>query len=282
MLAAVRCPVFRTIRTVSDSRFEFRGDLSKTPLPEVLQTVHHYRVPGVVVVRRGETEKKVYVWNGDVIFATSSDREESLGNALLRQGRITREQFDESVRRLLEARATEEPTRHGAVLVDMGILTSEALFAAVTQQVRDILYSLFDWQEGEVSFSVGRFRVDEIIQLEIPTRQAIVAGVKSVHDARRLVAFLGPSWTVFDPSYQPGEIGDLALDAGEIRLLSQVDGTKTLRELVGLGPGDAAHNAKLLYAFFVLKLISRRDVTSRTSVKKIHWSTSGGGFAPPS
>ena len=27
---------------------------------------------------------------------------------------------------------------------------------------------------------------------------------------------------------------------------------------------------------------SRRDVTSRTAVKKIHWSTSGGGYAPPS
>ena len=267
--------------TVSDSRFEFRGDLSKTPLPEVLQTVHRYRVPGVVVARRGETEKKVYLWDGDVIFATSSDREESLGNALLRKGRLTREQFDESVRRLIEARAAEETRRHGAILVDMGLLTPEELFAAVTQQVRDILFSLFDWQEGEVSFAVGRFRVDEIIQLEIPTRQAILEGVKAVHDARRLVAFLGPSWTVFDPSYQPGEICDLSLEPGEIRLLQHVDGTKTLRELVGLGPSDAGSNAKLLYAFFVLKLISRRDVTTRTSVKKIHWSTSGGGYAPP-
>ena len=148
--------------------------------------------------------------------------------------------------------------------------------------MRDILYSVFDWEEGEVSFTVGSFRTDEIIQLEIPTRQAIVAGVKAVRDARRLVALLGPSWTVFDPSYSPSEIADVALDPGEIRLLQQVDGTKTLRELVGLGPADAGHNAKLLYAFFVLKLISRRDVTSRTSVKKIQWSTSGGGYAPPS
>ena len=86
---------------------------------------------------------------------------------------------------------------------------------------------------------------------------------------------------MFDPCYAPAEIGDVALEAAEIRLLQHVDGTKTLRELVGLGPSDASHNAKLLYGFFVLKLISRRDVTSRTSVKKIQWSTSGGGYAPP-
>jgi hypothetical protein len=282
MVAAGNGPVFRTIRTVPDSRFEFRGDLSKTPLPEVLQTVHHYRVPGVVVARREETEKKIYISNGDVIFATSSDREESLGNVLLRQGRLTREQYEESVRRLIEARTVQETRRHGAVLVDMGLLTKEELFAAVTRQVRDILYSIFDWSEGDVTFAVGRFRTDEIIQLEIPTRHAILEGVKGVADARRLVAFLGPSWTVFDPSYVPTEIGDISLDASEIRLLQHVDGTRTLRELVGLGPSDAGHNARVLYAFFVLKLISRRDVTSRTSVKKIHWSTSGGGYAPPS
>ena len=270
------------MNAVSDSRFEFRGDLSKTPLPEVLQTVHHYRVPGVLVVRRGEVEKKIYIWNGDVIFATSSDREESLGNSLLAQGRLTPQQFDESVRLLLAARSAEQTRRHGAVLVDMGMLPPEELFAAVTQQVRDILYSVFDWEEGEVTFSVGRFRTDEIIQLEIPTRQAIVAGVNSVRDARRLVGLLGPSWTVFDPCWNPAEIGDVALDPVELRLLQQVDGKKTLRELVGLGPGDAGHNAKLVYAFFVLKLISRRDVTSRTAVKKIQWSTSGGSYAPPS
>jgi hypothetical protein len=267
---------------VTDSRFEFRGDLSKTPLPEVLQTVHHYRVPGVLVVRRGDAEKKIYLWNGDVIFATSSDREESLGNVLLRSGALTKEQFDASVRRLVEARAAEETRRHGEVLVDMGLLTKETLVASVTRQVRDLLYSVFDWEEGAVTFAVGRFRTDEIIQLEIPTRQAIVAGVKSVRDARRLISLLGPSWTVFDPCYNPSEIGDVVLDAAEIRLLRHVDGTKTLRELVHLGPADAGHNAKLLYAFFVLKLITRRDVTSRTTVKKIHWSTSGGGYAPPS
>jgi hypothetical protein len=267
---------------VSDSRFEFRGDLSKTPLPEVLQTVHHYRVPGVLVARRGETEKKIYLWDGDIIFATSTDREDSLGSVLLRAGTLTKEQFEESVKRLIEARAAEETRRHGAVLVDMGLLTPEALFASVTTQVRDILFSVFDWDEGEVSFTVGRFRTDEIIQLDIPTRAAIVAGVKGVRDARRLVSILGPSWAVFDPTYVPTEIGDVALEAAEIRLLKQVDGTKTLRELVGLGPADAGYNAKLLYAFFVLKLIGRRDVTSRTAVKKIQWSTSGGGYAPPS
>jgi hypothetical protein len=98
-------------------------------------------------------------------------------------------------------------------------------------------------------------------------------------DARRLVSFLGPSWTVFDPAYTPTEMADLTLDVGEIRLLQHVDGTKTLRELVVLGPGDASHNAKLIYAFYALKLIHRRETAAR-AVKKIQWKTAGGEFSP--
>ena len=35
-----------------DRKFEYRGDLGVTPLPEILATIHRYRVPGVVIASR--------------------------------------------------------------------------------------------------------------------------------------------------------------------------------------------------------------------------------------
>jgi hypothetical protein len=247
-----------------------------TPLPEVLQTVYHYKVPGVVTASHEGIEKKIFIWSGDVIFATSGDRADSLGDFLLRTGRITQEQMDQSVEMLLLSGGEK---RHGTVLVEMGVLSPQELFDIVTAQVKSVVFSMFSWEEGEFSFEVGQFKTDELIQLAIPARQVIFEGVKVMTDARRLVSFLGPSWTVFDPSYVPTEMGDLSLDVGEIRLLQHVDGAKTLRELITLGPGDAAQNAKLIYAFYALRLITRRESTSK-SVKKIQWKTAGGGFAP--
>jgi hypothetical protein len=263
---------------VSQPRFEFRGDLASTPLPEVLQRVHHYRVPGVVTVSRGAAGKKIYIWDGDVIFASSTDREDSLGNFLLAKGRITREQFELSVEQLV---ASEGIRRHGAVLVAMEILTPRELFSLVTEQVRSIVYSVFEWDDGEVGFSVGQYATDEIIKLEIPTRQAILEGVKAIRDARRLASLLGPSWTVFDPVPDAIDIEDIGMSAAEVRMLRMVNGQRTLRDLVTLGPGDASHNAKLIYAFHALRLIARREMTGRTSVRKIQWKTGGSGFSPP-
>ncbi len=246
-----------------------------TTIPEVLQTVHHYKVPGVLSAIRDGIEKKVFIWNGDVIFCTSGDRADSLGDYLLAKGRITKEQFDKSVELLLSSGGQR---RHGAVLVSMGVLTPKELFEIVAEQVQSILFSVFDWDQGTVTFQVGQYRTDELIQLHIPARRAILEGIKRVQDAKRLVALLGPSWTVFDPSYTPQDMVELALDMNELRFLKLVDGVRTLRELIMQGPGDAGFNAKLVFAFHVLKLITRREVTSR-AVKKIQWKTSGGDFA---
>lgn len=260
---------------VSDSRFLFRGDLSVTTIPEVLQTVHHYRVPGVLSAIRDGVEKKVFIWNGDIIFCTSGDRGDSLGDFLLAKGRITKEQFDKSVELLLSSGGQR---RHGAVLVSMGVLTPKELFEIVSEQVRHILFSVFEWDSGTVTFQVGQYRTDELIQLHIPARRAILDGVKEIRDAKRLVALLGPSWTVFDPTYLAEDMNDLGLDMNELKFLKLVDGVKTLRDLIMQGPGDASHNAKLVFAFHALKLITRRDTTGR-SIKKIQWKTSGGEFA---
>jgi len=261
---------------VPEAKFQFRGDLAATPLPEVLQTVYHYKVPGVVTASRDGIEKKIFIWGGDVIFASSGERSDSLGDFLLRTKRITQEQMDESVEMLLLSAGEK---RHGTILVEMGAVSPQELFDIVTAQVKSIVFSMFEWEDGEFGFEVGQFKTDELIQLAIPARQVILDGVKMMHDARRLVSLLGPSWTVFDPSYTPTELGDLTLEMGEIRLLQHVDGTKTLRELITLGPGDASHNAKLVYAFYALKLISRREMTTK-AVRKIQWKTAGGGFSP--
>lgn len=256
-----------------DARFQFKGDLAATPLPEVLCTVHHYRVPGVLSAVRQSIEKKIYISNGDVIFATSGDRADSLGDYLLRNGVISQEAFDKSVEILLLSGGEK---RHGEVLVEMGALTHDDLYKIVVDQVRSIVYSVFNWEEGNVTFQVGQYRTDELIQLNIPARQMVLAGVKATTDARRLVSFLGPSWTVFDPSFDETDLDDIGLSPAELALMKRVDGLKTLKDLVVLGPGDAAHNAKLVYAFYALRLITRRETSSR---KKIQWKTTGGDYA---
>ncbi|MEA2415638.1 MAG: hypothetical protein QOI58_2295, partial [Thermoanaerobaculia bacterium] len=78
------------------------------PLAEVLVKIHRYRAPGRVDCKRGDEIKRIYLDHGQIVFATTNQLAESLGDKLLREGRITRRQYEESV-----ARARETGSRHG-------------------------------------------------------------------------------------------------------------------------------------------------------------------------
>jgi hypothetical protein len=263
---------------VSEARFQFRGDLAEQPLPEILQTIYHHQVPGVVTAARDGIEKKIYIQSGAVIFATSNDRADSLGAFLKRTKRITTAELRLSAENLL----TVQGKRHGQLLVEMGVLTEDQLYALVAEQVRSILYSIFEWDRGEVTFEIGQYRRDELIQLNIPAQQTILEGIKLLQDARRVVSRLGPSWTILERTERAPDPAEVPLSTAELRFLEQIDGSHTLRELVNLGPGDPAMNAKIIYAFFVLKLVTRRDYSARSGIRKIQWKTGRGGDTPDS
>lgn len=242
--------------TSTPAKSLFRGDLAQTPLPEVLITIHRYRVPGVIeCVREGET-KKIFIDEGNIIFATSSAVSDSLGDRLLQQGIISRAQYDESVRRLAESQGGK---RQGAILVEIRALEPKDLFVSVRQQVQDIIWSVFTWESGSVVFQPGAERNHEFIKLDIPTRQAVLQGVRSVPDPRFLLQRVGKKTTILMRSAE-ADFSNLTLTDEEDQLLKEVDGKKSFFDLTNVPPLSPLDNAKILYAFFALRLVAVKEL----------------------
>lgn len=238
---------------VSDPvRHHFRSDLSETPLPEVLLTIHRYRAPGAIECSREGTQKTIYIDGGNIVFATSNERGDSLGDRLLSSGRITPAQYEESVRLLQTS-----TKRQGTILVEMGALQPKELFVSVREQVQAIVWSVFDWREGSVSFDPGRDRQGEFIKLNIPTRMAVLQGVRAMADVRSLIARVGTKTTVLEKN-KNADFHDLTLGENEQRVLKEVDGKKTLFELTNLTIDSPPQNARTIYALFALGVIQVR------------------------
>lgn len=247
---------------VGEARHIFVGDLAETPLPEMLATIHRYRVPGVVEAQLGDCTKRVFILNGDIIFASSTNRGESLGDMLLAAGRITIEQYRASALMLLD----NPHKRHGQILVQMGVLSEAEMRAAVLEQVQRIVWSLFGLSEGLVTFTLGADRVDEVYKLRIPTPRAILHGCKTVPDAKRLIGRLGGKTTIFSRAPVPEHLEGLQLEGSEEELLGLVDGRRTLFELCENGPLSAGLNARIVYALHCLGLI-RKEKDSSAGIK---------------
>ncbi len=257
---------------MAEDAFVFHGNLEETPLPEMLATIHRHGVPGVMeFVRDGET-KRVFFLDGDVIFATSSDLTESLGDYLLSQGKISSAQYRVSCDELIRSPGR----RHGTILVQMGFLGADELGAAVRDQVQAILWGLFNWAEGQVSFRVGRFRDNEIYKIKIPTPRVVISGCKRIGDPKVVTSRLGGKHTVFSAPSRPAHLTSVKLEGGEQELLDRVDGRRTLVELCEAGAMSPGLSARVLYAFVALQLIEREKASSSAIKIQVRTTEEGG------
>src|SRR2546428_11109184 len=115
-------------------------------MPDVFSFLAMIRATGKLLLREARMERTIHWREGEVVFATSNSSEHSLGQFLLRNGKITQEQYEESAQRV------GPNLRHGKVLVQMGVISPNDLWWGVKNQALEILYSLFHWTEGTFSF----------------------------------------------------------------------------------------------------------------------------------
>jgi hypothetical protein len=118
---------------------KLEGSLVERGFADLVQQLHESRWTGAATLTHKGAGKTVTVKQGQLVFAASSDPDDRLGELLLRQGRL--KLWD-----LVDARpAVSAGQRLGAVLVDRGVLSAKQLITAVTHQVEEILYGLFQW-----------------------------------------------------------------------------------------------------------------------------------------
>ncbi len=245
-----------------DLKYQYRGDLAERPLPEMLQTIYQHRVPGVIQAIRDDQVRRAYVRDSAVIHATSSDLQESLGCYLLKTGRISRQDFRSTMR----ARRDSDH-RLGVLLVERGLMAPAELQRTVRLQTASILWGLFTWARGIVTFSIGEFDQPTATLIQIPMRQAIKEGVKRVTNLAPLLQRVGGPNTVLEPTFTTEDLIDAALSQEELDLLRQVDGAKSLADLCDSGGGDRNANGRLLYAFHVLQFVRPRAESTSGSIK---------------
>lgn len=148
------------------------GRLKQYSLPQILTYLKEQKKTGVLTFEDKSVKKDIYIKNGNVVFASSSKDTDSLGEMLISRGKITPEQYDKSAE-LLKG----DDKRQGAILVELGYITPKNLFLEVTHQIKEIIFSLFLWEDGKFSFKES-FPSTEIIKLNISLENLIREGIE--------------------------------------------------------------------------------------------------------
>jgi len=214
------------------------GSLDAILLPDVLTFVSMIKKTGRLELHRDDVEITFYLKRGEVVFAQSTDREDSLGLFLLRNGKISQDQYDES------ARALKPGLKHGKLLVKMGYLTPKDLWWGVKHQVLDIIYSTFSWNSGTFLFyEMPDSMVKQSIVIGTSTTSLIMEGIRRLDEWARIKEKIPNKNLLISRMEVPQEIlNELELSPVEQKILTQLKDNISVQDVIrisGLSEFDA-------------------------------------------
>ncbi|MBT0662987.1 response regulator [Geobacter pelophilus] len=127
------------------------GNLKDLGLAEILQIVSLSRKSGVLGIRCDEQEANIVFRQGQVVKATSTTYPVDLAEALLARGFVEKNALE-----LAKSRQQAEgfSRRLGDILIQERIVEAALLEELVHEQVEQIVYSLFSWEEGTFDFDL--------------------------------------------------------------------------------------------------------------------------------
>lgn len=231
------------------------GSIGDFKMADVLLGLQRSSKSGVMHIKSGPVQKSIYLDKGDMVFATSNQQSDWLGSMLLKERRITSEQFSQSSEVM---RKTGK--RHGQVLVDMGFLSAGELYSSVKRNVEQIILGVFNEKRGEFLFKEGALPTKELITLKLSTANLIYRGVRNIEDIEQVKSMCPKPDKVICFSTDPLNLfQDIQLDEADKRLLKLVDGKKTFRKLVSDAGVDHFQALKVYCALLHTRVIEVQD-----------------------
>ena len=98
------------------------GNLETFNLNSIFQLLSDDQKTGVLKVRNEDKEIRIYIKDGEIIYATGSQKRDRLGQFLKNNNLISQEQLQASLKK-----ARTEKKVLGKVLIEQGILNSQKL-----------------------------------------------------------------------------------------------------------------------------------------------------------
>jgi tetratricopeptide (TPR) repeat protein len=227
-----------------------KGDLREYPIAQIFISLNRTGMTGVFTVATPRFTKKVYFKDGDAIFAASNLEDDRLGEMLLKWGKINLQQYDRSVELLKKT-----GKRQGQILVELGYLTPKELYWAVKEQVREIIYSLFNLDHGEYEFVPGPLPTEEVITLRMSIGNLIYEGIKRTTNWSLIRRALPDNLVPRLSSNPLSLFQEIEFSETDKKIFTLIDGKRTVKQIIDnswISPFDAL---KILYTLYCLEVI---------------------------
>ena len=235
-------------------RIPAEGSLAEHDFPDIVEAIYENQWAGRLTVTHMGVGKSIVVQAGRLVFASSTSRDDRLGELLLRQGKITLHQYVEA------GKLMEGNKRLGTILVERGAIAPKELVQGVVEQTREIIFGIFQWTEG-------RYRLEsaaadsEAITLKISTPELILEGIRRIEAWSRIERGIGGLGALYAATPRAADrLAQFSTSPEKAALVTSLSGPKKIEQICQESSLSHFEVCRTLWAFRVMGLIRRVDV----------------------
>jgi hypothetical protein len=217
----------------------------------LLHGIYSRRLTGKLQLLFGRVEKALFFDGGQLVFASSSDSQDGLGEVMLRAGALTQSQFEEA------STLVETGQRFGSAIAEMGIYGVEEIVGWVRRQVLQVVASVLDFPAGRYFFfSAPEKNVVPEIGAPVPLGKLLLEAVRKAGDLPldRLGEDAGLRLELSPESLRPFKAVDL--EDSEQRLLALMFQRISAKDIVSQSGLPTPEAARALYALLLLGFVA--------------------------
>ena len=230
-----------------------KGSLKEASLPDVLQLLALGHKTGCLSLSDRANLGSIYFDKGQISYASIVNRPDRLGDILVKNDRITQAQLAAAI----ERQATERDKRLGELLVDQGAISRENLEHYMRVQIEEAVLYLFTWSRGNFSFESDVCPEAQDFLVSINPESLLLEGARRVDEWTLIEKKIPSMEIIFAVDRERLEASAVTLTAEQERLLPLIDGECDVNTLVGSSGLAEFDVGKALYGLVTAGFLHR-------------------------
>ena len=204
------------------------GALSDVSFADISQLLAMGGKTGCLSLTDQGNFSSIYFEDGRVVYASVVDRLDRLGELLVKNEVIDRNQLSAA----MEKQAHERGKKLGELLVEGGALSQEDLEKYISMQIEEAVYHVFQWNQGTFQFQPDVEPEEDVMRVSISIDGLLMEGARRVDEWSVMEKKISSMDLVFTLERDPLEEEGIDLTEAQQRIIPLIDGERSVTDLV--------------------------------------------------
>lgn len=210
------------------------GQISDFDLADIIQLIGRGRKTGKLVISGAENYVSVYFKDGLAVFASPAHQRDYLGNILVRNGVVTREDIERALDVQKRLRREGRNVRLGSILMNNGAVERSTLERYMRFQIEETIMAALTEKAGHFEFVPEFDLSEEDIVTGIEPEWVLLETSRQLDEWKELGADAPAKDAVYTINASPKEVGSVNLEMDDWRIISLINGARSVEEIVNV------------------------------------------------